>query len=86
MKDQTLHPRAIKNGKVFRIAPNCSYDLQGVIASLKISEDQLLQAYNDVSEARAKLEKVGEIEKLPRDKEDYLRTARQLLNEKYNGQ
>ncbi len=43
----------------------------------------LLQAYNGVSEARAKLEKVGEIEKLLRDKEDYLRTARQLLNEKY---
>jgi hypothetical protein len=36
-----------------------------------------------VSEARAKLEKVEEIEKLLRDKEDYLRTARQLLNEKY---
>ncbi len=49
-----------------------------------VSEDALLTAYNEVSEARTKLEKVGEIEKLLRDKEDYLRTARQLLNEKYN--
>jgi hypothetical protein len=73
-------PRATKTDVVARLEPNQDFNLTGAINSLKILEDKLLQAYNDVAELRPKLEQIQEIEKLLKDKEDYLKSAKIILN------
>jgi hypothetical protein len=73
-------PRSNKSETIARLEPNQDFNLTGAINSLKILEDKLLQAYNDIADLRPKLEKVQEIEKLLKDKEDYLKSAKLILN------
>jgi hypothetical protein len=73
-------PRATKAEIIARLEPNQEFTLTGAINSLKVLEDKLLQAYNEVADLRPKLEKIQEIEKLLKDKEDYLKSAKLILN------
>jgi hypothetical protein len=80
-KGKTRKPRSIKHAEtIYRIEPNQDFNLTGAINSLKILEDKLLQAYNEIADLRPKLEKISDIEKLLKDKEDYLKSAKMILN------
>jgi hypothetical protein len=80
-KGKTRKPRSIKQAEtIYRIEPNQDFNLIGAINSLKILEDKLLQAYNEIADLRPKLEKISDIEKLLKDKEDYLKSAKMILN------
>ena len=78
-KSLTRKPRSAKTAIVHRIEPNQDFNLAGVINSLDALEGRLLEAYNQVSEAKAKLIKVNDIEKLLRDRDEYLRSAKAVL-------
>ena len=53
--------------------------MQGVTNSLAILEDKLLKAYNEVSELKENSQNV-EYEALLKDRDDYLNSARMMLN------
>jgi hypothetical protein len=54
--------------------------MQGVTNSLQILEDKLLKAYNEVSELKQKFSKLLEYQKLLKDRDDYLNSAKMILN------
>ncbi len=71
--------RASKCRTIARLEAGCNLDVEGVLTSLKALEDRLLEAYNTVSEARTKVEKIGDIDKLLKDRNDYLASAKLVL-------
>jgi hypothetical protein len=77
-------PRANKAEIVARLEPGQDFNMTGVINSLKILEDKLLQAYNEVSDLGKKLSKINEFTQLLKDRDDYLNSARMILNSDHN--
>ena len=74
-------PRLVKKPDiVYRIEPNHDFNLAGVTDSLAILEDKLLKAYNEVSDLRAKMCKILEYQQLLKDRDDYLNSAKHVLN------
>lgn len=72
-------PRSPKIVRQFRIEPGLSFDFEGVQKSLTILEEKLLQAYNEVSDLRKHFDKIGELNQLLKDRDDYLKSAREIL-------
>jgi len=76
-------PRSAKQAEIVaRLEPDQPFTLDGVINSLKVLENQLLEAYNEVADLGVKLAKISEFDKLLQNRNDYLKAAKMILNEK----
>jgi hypothetical protein len=74
-------PRSTKNTDTkYRIEPNHDFNLTGVTDSLAVLEDKLMKAYTEVSELRVKMGKILEYQQLLKDRDDYLKSAKHILN------